>query len=96
MTIEPSEKREYITTPQASGRASLSANYIATLLRKKKLEGFQLGCDWFVYTDSLNQFLTNNPQTGPKGPRKKAASPSSDKLDSDTPDRHLSSQTIMK
>ncbi len=55
MTTEPSEKREYITTPQASELANLSVNYIATLLRKKKLEGFQLGRDWFVYTDSLNQ-----------------------------------------
>jgi hypothetical protein len=91
MTTEPSEKREYITTPQASELADLSANYIATLLRKKKLEGFQLGRDWFVYTDSLNQFLQATRKPGPKGPRKKVTSPSSDASDD-----HLSSQTIMK
>lgn len=91
MTTEPSEKRGYITTPQASERASLSANYIATLLREKKLEGFQLGRDWFVYTDSLNQFLQTTRKPGPKGPRKKAASPSSE-----APDHHLSSSTIME
>ena len=71
MTIEPSEKRKYITTPQASELANLSANYIATLLRKKKLEGFQLGRDWFVYTDSLEKFLKAPRKSGPKGPRKK-------------------------
>lgn len=91
MTTEPDEKRKYITTPQAAERASLSANYIATLLRKKKLEGFQLGRDWFVYTDSLNQFLQANRKPGPKGPRKKAASSSDDARD-----QHLSSSTIMK
>lgn len=91
MTTEHDEKREYITTPQASELANLSANYIATLLRKEKLEGFQLGRDWFVYTDSLNRFLQTTRKPGPKGPRKKAASPSDD-----APDHHLSSQTIMK
>lgn len=91
MTTKPDEKREYITTPQAAERASLSANYIATLLRKKKLEGFQLGRDWFVYTDSLNQFLQTTRKPGPKGPRKKVAS-----LSNDTPDHHLSSSTIMR
>jgi hypothetical protein len=86
MTTEPDKKREYITTPQAAERACLSANYIATLLRNKKLEGFQLGRDWFVYTDSLNQFLQTTRKPGPKGPRKKAASPSGN-----VPDHHLSS-----
>jgi len=91
MTTGPNEKREYITTPQASELAGLSTNYIATLLRQKKLEGFQLGRDWFVYTDSLNQFLQTARKPGPKGPRKKVTGPSSS-----TPDHHLSSQTIMK
>jgi excisionase family DNA binding protein len=91
MTTAPDEKREYITTPQAAERASLSANYIATLLRKRKLEGFQLGRDWFVYTDSLNQFLQATRKPGPKGPRKKATGSSDD-----APDQHLSSSTIMK
>ena len=64
--------REYITTPQAAERSGLSKNYIATLLRRGKLEGFQLARDWFVYTDSLETFLTTNRKPGPKGPRKKA------------------------
>lgn len=74
MNENTNEKREYITTPQAAERAGLSANYIATLLRRGKLEGFQLGRDWFVYTDSLEQFLTTARKPGPKGPRKKTTS----------------------
>ena len=65
-------KREYITTPQAAERSGLSKNYIATLLRRDKLEGFQLARDWFVYTDSLEQFLKTTRKPGPKGPHKKA------------------------
>jgi hypothetical protein len=63
--------RPYITTPQAAKRSGLSKNYLATLLRKGKLEGFQLARDWFVYTDSLERFLAANRKPGPKGPRKK-------------------------
>lgn len=91
MITELSERREYITTPQAARLASLSANYIATLLRKKKLEGFQLGRDWFVYIDSLNQFLQKPRKPGPKGPRNKSTGPSGS-----APDHQLSSPTIMK
>lgn len=65
-------ERKYLTTPQAAERAGLSKNYIATLLRKGKLEGFQLARDRFVYTDSLEQFLQTNRKPGPKGPHKKA------------------------
>lgn len=91
MIPELSERREYITTPQAARLADLSANYIATLLRKNRLEGFQLGRDWFVYTDSLNQFLQKPRKPGPKGPRKRTTSPASD-----APDHQLSSPTIME
>ena len=70
--INENEKREYITTPQAAERAGLSTNYIATLMRRGKIEGFQLGRDWFVYTDSLEQFLQTSRKPGPKGPHKKA------------------------
>ena len=65
--------REYVTTPQAAERSGLSANYIATLLRRGKLEGFQLGRDRFVYSDSLEKFLSTYRKPGPKGPRKKTA-----------------------
>ena len=66
-------KREYITTPQAAERSGLSKNYLATLLRRGKLEGFQLARDWFVYTDSLEHFLKTNRKPGPKGPHRKPA-----------------------
>jgi excisionase family DNA binding protein len=63
--------REYLSTPQAAERADLSKVHIARLLRDKKLEGFQLGREWFVYTDSLEKYLATPRKTGPKGPIKK-------------------------
>lgn len=70
---EAEENRGFITTPKAAELSGLSANYIATLLRKGKLDGFQLGRDRFVYTDSLEQFLKTYRKPGPKGPRKKTS-----------------------
>ncbi len=70
--------REYITTPQAAALSGLSKNYLATLLRKGQLEGFQLARDWFVYTDSLEKFLATPRKSGPKGPRKKGLQGPSD------------------
>lgn len=58
--------REYLATPQAAKRASLSRLHIARLLRDKKLEGFQLGREWFVYVDSLENYLASPRKTGPK------------------------------
>ena len=49
--------REYITTLEAEQRSGLSRNYLALLLRKGVLEGFRPSRDWFIYTDSLEQFL---------------------------------------
>ena len=69
-TIQPD--REYITTVEAERRSGLSKNYLALLLRKGVLEGFHPSRDWFVYTDSFEQFLHTNRKPGPKGPRKKA------------------------
>jgi excisionase family DNA binding protein len=63
--------REYITTPQAAQRAGLSRVYLTQLLRKGTLQGFQLAREWFIYTDSLEQFLATPRKSGPKGPRKK-------------------------
>jgi len=62
--------REYISTIQAEERSELSRIYIAQLLRKGTLDGFKLGRDWFVYTDSLDSFLRTKRKPGPKGPRK--------------------------
>ena len=72
-TMQPD--REYITTPEAAERSGLSKNYLTLLLRRGTLEGFRLGRarEWFIYTDSLEQFLARNRKSGPKGPRKKPA-----------------------
>jgi hypothetical protein len=61
--------REYITTLEAEQRSGLSRNYLAFLLRKGVLEGFRPSRDWFIYTDSLEQFLNKERKPGPKGPR---------------------------
>ena len=58
--------RDCLPTPQAAKRANLSRLHIARLLRDKKLEGFQLGREWFVYVDSLERYLANPRKTGPK------------------------------
>jgi hypothetical protein len=47
--------------------------YLARLLREKTLDGFQLARDWFIYTDSLEQFLATPRKSGPKGPMKKTS-----------------------
>jgi len=65
------QNRESITTAQAAQRSDLSQVYLAQLLRENKLEGFQLGRNWYVYTDSLEAFLKQKRKPGPKGPRKK-------------------------
>ena len=63
--------REYIRTSEAAKRANLSMPYLTQLLRARVLEGFQLGREWFIYTDSLDKFLATPRKSGPKGPRKK-------------------------
>ena len=71
-------KRSYLTTPQASQRTGFSKTYLTQLLRKGSLEGFRLGRDWLIYTDSLERFLATNRKPGPKGPRKKGLQGPSD------------------
>ena len=63
--------RDYIRTSEAAKRANLSMPYLTQLLRTHALEGFQLGREWFIYTDSLEKFLATPRKSGPKGPRKK-------------------------
>ncbi len=63
--------REHIATSEASKRSGLSHNHLARLLRTSVLEGFQIGRDWFVYTDSLEKYLATPRKSGPKGPIKK-------------------------
>jgi hypothetical protein len=61
--------REYLTTPEAAERSGFTRTYLALLLRKNILEGFRRGRDWYVYVDSLEQFLASPRKPGPKGPR---------------------------
>ena len=63
--------RECMTTSQAAKQSGLSKVYLARLLREETVEGFQLARDWFIYTDSLEQFLATPRKSGPKGPIKK-------------------------
>jgi excisionase family DNA binding protein len=72
--------RNYITTSEAAKRSNLSSIYLAQLTRQGKLEGFRLGREWFIYSDSLEQFLATPRKPGPRGPRK----PSAAKATSDT------------
>ncbi len=65
--------REYIRTSEAAQKSQLSMPYLTQLLREHTLEGFQLGREWFIYTDSLEKFLATPRKSGPKGPRKKIA-----------------------
>jgi excisionase family DNA binding protein len=63
--------REYIPTPEASVRSGLSKSHITRLLKSGAMEGFQLGRDWLVYTDSLDKYVATPHKPGPKGPIKK-------------------------
>jgi excisionase family DNA binding protein len=64
--------RAHLTTAEAAKRSDLSPIYLAQLARQGKLEGFQLGREWFIYADSLESFLAKPRKSGPKGPRKKS------------------------
>jgi len=67
------DDRSYITTPQAAEQTGFSKTYLTRLLRNGALEGFRLGRDWLIYTDSLDRYLAVPHKPGPKGPRKKLA-----------------------
>ena len=62
--------RGCFTTSQAVAISSLSGTYINQLLGNNGLEGFKVEGKWFVYADSLNEFLSRERKTGPKGPRR--------------------------
>jgi len=71
MSSITNEGREYMTTIEAEEHSGLRRNYLTLLLRQGKLEGFRPARDWFIYTDSLEQFLKSDRKPGPRGPRKK-------------------------
>ena len=81
--LTTTDGRSYITTPQAEARTGYSKTYLTRLLRNGTLEGFRLGRDWLIFTDSLEQFLAVPHKPGPKGPRKKSAEDHSRTLESD-------------
>ena len=67
------DDRSYITTPRAAEQTGFSKTYLTRLLRNGTLEGFRLGRDWLIYSDSLDRYLAVPHKPGPKGPRKKLA-----------------------
>lgn len=63
--------RACLTTRQASAYADLSMVYIGRLLRSDALDGFRVDREWYVYCDSLDNFLAQKRKSGPRGPLKK-------------------------
>ena len=63
--------RPYLTVAQAVERTGWTRSYLAYLMRQQKLDGFRYPGtkEWFIYADSLEQFLATNRKPGPKGPR---------------------------
>lgn len=68
--LDAKTNRECLTSSQTRQHSDLSNVYLAQLLRKGTLEGFKIDREWFIYTDSLEQFLAKNRKPGPRGPRK--------------------------
>ena len=68
--MDTETSRMCLTTSQAAKRSELSSVYLTQLLRKGTVEGFKLGREWFTYADSLDQFLSRDRKSGPKGPYK--------------------------
>lgn len=81
--------RDHLTTSDAAKRADLHGNYLAQLARQGKLEGFKMGREWFIYTDSLEKFLAMPRKSGPKGPRQEKK-PSSKNVTSTSGKENLS------
>jgi hypothetical protein len=71
--LDAKTNRECLTSSQARQHSDLSSVYLAQLLRKGVLEGFKIDREWFIYADSLEQFLAKNRKPGPRGPRKTSA-----------------------
>ena len=68
--LDAETHRTCLTTSQARKHSDLSGVYLAQLLRKGTIEGFKIDREWFIYADSLEQFLAKNRKPGPRGPRK--------------------------
>jgi len=87
--MKPDLDRAYVPTSEAQKMSGFSRSYLGLLLRNGEIDGFRLGREWFIYVDSLNQFLEKPRKPGPKGSRKKptrdvpSASPSNANRSSD-------------
>lgn len=79
--LDAKTNRECLTSSQARHHSELSNVYLAQLLRKGILEGFKIDHEWFIYADSLNQFLAKNRKPGPRGPRKPLSSENIENID---------------
>jgi hypothetical protein len=60
----------YLTTNQASEKSGISQAHIRLLMETRKLDGLKVGRDWLVETVSLEYYMVNRPNRGPK--KKKA------------------------
>ena len=69
--MKPDLDRAYMPTSEAQKMSGFSRSYLGLILRNGKVDGFRLGREWFIYVDSLNQFLEKPRKPGPKGSRKK-------------------------
>jgi hypothetical protein len=77
--LDVKTNRGCLTTSQAREHSDLSGVYLAQLLRKGTIEGFKIDREWFIYTDSLDQFLAKSRKPGPRGPRKPLAEGGTDR-----------------
>ena len=55
-------EREIIPTAQAAQQVVCSREYISMLCRAGKLEAARLPAGWYVFIDSLEQFITEREQ----------------------------------
>jgi excisionase family DNA binding protein len=88
MSQRISSDRVLLPTAEACKVSGFSREYIARLLRERRIEGVKLGHDWLVYEDSLTTFLAQPRKRGPKGPRKKSTQDHLDPLSTDTSRDH--------
>ena len=56
----------YLTSKQASAKSGISQAHIRLLMETRKLVGLKVGRDWLVETASLEWYMANRPNRGPK------------------------------
>lgn len=64
--LDTDTARKCLTTAQVRAQIKLSNAYLTRLLRDGVIEGFKLEGDWFVYGDSLENFLGKERRPGPR------------------------------